>query len=288
MLETGIMYRKKYRINSILKVFITVVLLSFGILMLIPFVWMSIVSFERYANIQPPFPPSFIPKHPSLFNFKIAFENGYLLTSYKNSIIIGIFSVLLDLASALLAGYAFSKGRFKYKKLLFYIVLATMMLPFEARMIPMYMMFTKVKLTNTFLPLILPSIVDGFGILLSKQYFDQLPDSLREAAHIDGSTEFGTFFNVFLPLTGPISATLFILKFMASWNSFIWPLVILTGHKMRTIPLYMASFSGEGGTRAPGLTMCVAFLGIIPVIVVFLFFQKYIIRSIALSGLKGE
>ena len=163
-----------------------------------------------------------------------------------------------------------------------------MMIPFETTIIPMYLMFSKINLTNTFVPLILPSLVDGFGVLLSKQYFDQLPDSLREAAYIDGSGEFRTFFSVFLPLTGPISATLFILKFMSSWNSFIWPLVILTGQDKRTIPIYMASFSSEGGTRIAGLTMAVAFLGIIPVIAVFLFFQKYIIRSIALSGIKGE
>lgn len=269
-------------------VLITAVLLVLGILTVIPFVWMTIVSFERYANIQPPFPPSFIPKHPSFFNFKIAFENGYIISSYKNSAVVAVFSVLLDLASALLAGYAFSKGSFKYKTLLFYIVMATMMLPFEARMIPMYMMFSRAGLTNSFLPLILPNLIDGFGILLTKQYFDQLPGSLREAAHIDGSSEFRTFFSVFLPLTGPISSTLCILKFMGSWNSFIWPLVILTGQEMRTVPIFLASFSGEGGTRAPGLTMCVAFLGIIPVILVFLFLQKYIIRSIALSGLKGE
>lgn len=259
-----------------------------GVLMIVPFVWMIVVSFERYANIQPPFPPSFIPKHPSLFNFKIAIENGDIFKAYLNSTIVAILSVAVNLFSAILAGYAFSKGSFKYKKLLFYIVMATMMIPFETRMIPMYLMFSKIKLTNNFAPLILPCLIDGFGILLSKQYFDQLPDSLREAAYIDGSGEFRTFFSIFLPLTGPISATLCILKFMSSWNSFIWPLVVLTGEKLRTVPIFLASFSGEGGTRAAGLTMCVAFLGIVPVIIVFLFLQKYIIRSIALSGLKGE
>lgn len=266
------------------------ILLVLGTIMIIPFVWMTVVSFERYANIQPPFPPSFILKNPSLFNFKLAFENGYILLAYRNSAAVAICTVAVSLVSATLAGYAFSKGRFKGKKLLFYVVLATMMIPLETRLIPMYMMFNKVSLNNTIVPLVLPYMIDGFHIMLSKQFFDQLPDSLREAAYIDGSGEFRTFFNIFLPLTGPISATMCILTFMSSWNSFLWPLIVLTGQKSRTIPILMAyySFTGEGGTRWAGLTMCVAFLGVIPVIIVFLFLQKYIIRSIALSGLKGE
>jgi multiple sugar transport system permease protein len=266
------------------------VLSVLGIIMILPFVWMTVVSFERYANIQPPFPPSFIVKNPSLFNFKLAFENGYILFAYLNSTVVGVCTVAVSLISATLAGYAFSKGRFNGKKLLFYLVLATMMIPLETRLIPMYMMFKSAGLNNTFIPLILPYMIDGFQIMLSKQFFDNLPDSLREAAYIDGSGEFRTFFSIFLPLTGPITATMCILTFMSSWNSFLWPLIVLTGQKTRTIPILMSyySFTGEGGTRWAGLTMCVAFLGVIPVIIAYLFLQKYIIRSVALSGLKGE
>jgi len=266
------------------------ILLILGIIMIIPFVWMTVVSFERYANIQPPFPPSFKIRNPSLFNFKLAFENGYILRAYFNSLIVSASSVVVCLISSTLAGYAFSKGRFKGKKPLFYLILATLMIPLETRLIPMCMMFNKINMVNSFLPLILPYMIEGFQIMLSKQFFDHLPDSLREAAYIDGSGEFRTFFNIFLPLTGPITATMCILTFMASWNSFLWPLVMLTGAKSRTVPILMAyySFTGEGGTRWAGLTMSVAFLGVIPVIIVFLFLQKYIIRSIALSGLKGE
>mgnify|MGYP000975244760 CR=1 FL=1 len=281
--------RRKKKIVSfdILAFFILLIL---GIIMIAPFIWMTVVSFERYANIQPPFPPSFKIRNPSLFNFKLAFENGYILRAYFNSLIVSASSVVVCLISSTLAGYAFSKGRFKGKKPLFYLILATLMIPLETRLIPMCMMFNKINMVNSFLPLILPYMIEGFQIMLSKQFFDHLPDSLREAAYIDGSGEFRTFFNIFLPLTGPITATMCILTFMASWNSFLWPLVMLTGAKSRTVPILMAyySFTGEGGTRWAGLTMSVAFLGVIPVIIVFLFLQKYIIRSIALSGLKGE
>jgi len=276
--------------SKLVEMAVFAVLLAIGVIMLVPFVWMTVVSFERYANIQPPFPPTFIIKNPSLFNFKLAFENGYILQAYFNSIVIASGTVIVTLVSATLAGYAFSKGRFRGKKFLFFAVLATMMIPLETRLIPMYMMFRSVNLNNTFYPLILPYMIDGFQIMLSKQYFDHLPDSLREAAYIDGSSEFRTFFSIFLPLTGPITATMCILTFLASWNSFLWPMVVLSGEKLRTVPILMAyyAFTGEGGTRWAGLTMCVAFLGVIPVIICFLFLQKYIIRSIALSGLKGE
>ncbi len=256
--------------------------------MMTPFIWMLSVSFERMANVQPPFPPRLIPKEFSFFNYKIILENGSLLRAYMNSGIIAFGTVALNVFSALLAGYAFSKGVFKGKKILFVIILATMMIPKEITLIPMYMMFNKFGLLNTYYPIILPGLLFGFGIILTKQYFDKLPNSLREAAQIDGAGEIRTFVQIFLPLTGPITATLIILAFMYSWNSFIWPMIVLSDQKLQTVPIYLASFSMEDGTRYAGLTMGLATASILPVIIVFLFLQKYIIQSVALSGLKGE
>lgn len=265
-----------------------VLLLLIGVFLVLPFVWMTVVAFERYANIQPPFPPSFRLQNPSLFNFKIITENGGIWTAYKNSFIVAVGSVAVNLVAVLMGGYALSKGKFRGKKLIFLIILATMMIPFETRMIPMFRMFSAIGQTNNFWPLIMPNIIDGFGLLLTKQFFDKLPDSLREAAQIDGASELRIFARVYLPLTSPIMATIVILKFMDSWNSFLWPLVVLTGEETRTVPVFISAFSYEGGTRMAGSTMCVAFLGIIPVLIVFLVLQKYIIQSIALSGTKGE
>ena len=269
-------------------VFITIVLAVLAVLMLAPFIWMVSVSFERMANVQPPFPPRLIPKEPSGFNYKIILENGSLLKAYSNSFIVAVGSVTLNVISALLAGYAFSKGKFKGKNFLFVIILGTMMIPAEITLIPKYMMFNKMGLLNTFYPIILPSLLFGFGIILTKQYFDKLPDSLREAAQIDGSGEIRTFFQVFLPLTGPITATLTILAFMYSWNSFIWPMIVLSNQQLHTVPIYLSSFAQEDGARLAGVTMALAAASILPVIIVFLFLQKYIIQSVALSGLKGE
>ncbi len=259
-----------------------------GLLFIIPFVWMAVVSFERNANIQPPFPPSLIVKEPSLFNFKIITENGNLWRAYRNSFIVAIFSVVINMFSVMLGGYALAKGRFKGKNLIFLVIMATMMIPFETRMIPMFEMFAKLGLTNSFVPLILPNMIDGFGLMLARNFFIKLPDSLGEAARIDGAGPLRVFVQIYLPLSTPIMATIAILKFMGSWNDFLWPLVILTGEETRTVPIFISAFSYEGGTRMAGSTMCVAFMGIIPVLIVFLFLQKYIIQSIALSGVKGE
>lgn len=268
---------------------ISICLLVLGFLMVAPFFYMISVSLERTANIVPPFPPTLIPENPSMFNYKIATENGNLILAYKNSIIVSVLGVLLSITSSLLAGYAFSKGKFKGKKALLLIVLATMMIPFQTRLIPMHQMFYNFGLTNTYWAVILPRILYGFGVLLCKQYFDQLPDSLREAAQIDGGTEFSIFRKVYLPLTGPITATLVILSFMECWNDFLWPLIVLTSNKLHTVPIYLSSFATQdSGEYLAGLTMATATLSIIPIVIVFLFFQKYIIESIALSGLKGE
>ncbi|MBU5673974.1 carbohydrate ABC transporter permease [Paenibacillus brevis] len=263
-------------------------LLGLGVLMLYPFLWMISVSLERTSNIAVPFPPRLIPEQFSLFNYKLVFENGVLFKTYANSAIISLFSVLLSVSSALLAGYAFSRGEFRGKKFLFFAVLATMMIPFEARLIPMFSMFNDLGMINTKYPLIFPAIINALGIVLVKQYFDRLPEGLRESAKIDGANEFTIFFRIFAPLTGPITATLAILAFQDSWNSFLWPLVVINDQDMKTVPLFLSSFSSENGSRLVGVTMATAAMSILPIVVVFLFLQKYIIRSIALSGLKGE
>lgn len=281
------MIRMKDR-QKILNAVVFLLLVATGFTMIYPFVWMISVSLEQTANVAMPFPPRLIPKQFSWFHYGLVFENNKLLLAYWNSIVIAVFCVVLSVSSALLGGYAFSRGNFKGKKLLFFAVLATMMIPFETRLIPMFTMFNDIGLINTKYPLILPSIVNALGLVLAKQYFDQLPEGLRESAKMDGAGEFKTFFYIFAPLTGPITATLSILSFQDSWNSFIWPLVVINDQDLKTVPLFLSSFSTENGGRLAGVTMALAAMSILPMLLVFLFFQKYIIRSIALSGLKGE
>jgi len=284
-MNNSISMKKRERITSTIKFLF---LLIFGIVLMMPFIWMVSVGFDREANISMPFPPRLIPESISSFNYGIVFENGRLLQSYINSGIVTVSSVILGVSSSLLAGYAFSKGKFKGKKILFLIVLCTLMIPMEPRLIPLYKLFNSVGLLNTFWPLILPHLISGMLIFLCKQFFDQLPDTLREAAQIDGAGEFKIFFRVYLPLAGPIAATMVILAFIWSWNDFLWPLVVLNNLELHTVPLYLASFSLENGSSLGGLTMALATVSILPIIIVYLFLQRYIIQSIALSGVKGE
>ncbi|KRG13015.1 sugar ABC transporter permease [Virgibacillus soli] len=265
-----------------------IILFIFGVILMAPFIWMVSVGFDRTANVTMPFPPRLIPEEASPFNYGIVFENGRLIQSYINSGMVTISSVFLGVASSLLAGYAFSKGKFKGKKILFILVLCTLMIPIEPRFIPLYTLFNKVGLLNTFWPLILPTLINGMLIFLCKQFFDQLPDTLREAAQMDGGGEFKIFFRVYLPLAGPIAATMVILAFIWSWNDFMWPLVVLNNQDLHTVPLYLASFSLENGTSLGGLTMALATVSILPIVVLYLFLQRYVIQSIALSGVKGE
>ena len=284
-MKNTISMKKLERMTSVIKYF---VLFFFGIVLMAPFVWMISVGFDRTANIVMPFPPRLIPEAISSFNYGIVFENGRLIQSYINSAIVTVSSVFLSVSASLLAGYALSKGKFKGKRILFVIVLCTLMIPMEPRLIPLYTFFNKLGLLNTFWPLILPSIISGMLIFLCKQFFDQLPDTLREAAQIDGAGEFKIFFRVYLPLAGPIAATMVILSFIWSWNDFMWPLVVINDLNLQTIPLYLASFSLENGSSLGGLTMALATVSVLPIVIVYLFLQKYIIQSIALSGVKGE
>lgn len=277
--------KKMEKLTSVVKFLI---LLIFGVVLIAPFIWMVSVGFDREANISMPFPPRLIPEKISSFNYGLVFENGRLIKSYLNSGIVTISSVLLGVSSSLLAGYAFSKGKFKGKKFLFLIVLCTLMIPMEPRLIPLYKLFNSVNLLNTFWPLILPHLISGMLIFLCKQFFDQLPDTLREAAQIDGAGEFKIFFRIYLPLAGPIAATMVILAFIWSWNDFLWPLVVLNNLDLQTVPLFLASFSLENGSSLGGLTMALATMSILPIIILYLFLQRYIIQSIALSGVKGE
>lgn len=263
-------------------------LILVGTLMLMPFVWMIIVAFDGAANLDIPLPPRFYAKDPSFFNIRVLLQGGQLLTAYKNSFIVAVAATLVDLTTVLMGGYALSKGRFKGRGAIVAVIMSTMMVPFETRMIPMFMMFNKLDLLNNYAALIVPAMLDGFGILMSKQYFDKLPDSLRESAFIDGANEFTIFLRVFLPLCGPITATLAILAFMNSWNSFLWPLIVISSPKMQTVPIFISAYSMENGSRMMGTTMAVAFTAVIPVLIVFLFLQKYIIQSVATSGIKGE
>ena len=188
--------------------------------------------------------------------------------------------------TALVSGYAFAKGRFFGKKFWYLILLAVMMLPFESRMIPLYMIYYNIGLLNTYWPLILGQFTYVYGIFFARTFIMGIPDSLREAAMSDGASEWRIFLQIILPLCKPIAATLAILQAIAHWNNYLWPLIVLKDYSKQVISVGVALFSASVDAIYYGPRMALAVLSAVPMIIVFLFLQKYIVQSIAVTGIK--
>ncbi|MBW7456143.1 carbohydrate ABC transporter permease [Paenibacillus sepulcri] len=264
------------------------ILLAFGSLfMIIPFIWMLSTSFDWSARLELSFPPRFFPAEPSMKNYQAAFTNVPMLRYIVNSLIVSIGTIVISVLSALLSGYALSKIRFRGATVVLVLALSTMMIPFEMTMIPQYMMFSKFGLLDSYWAFYLPAIGYTFGTFLAKAFMDQLPGALREAAIIDGAGEGTVFWRIYLPLCAPIVATLVILLFLGVWNDLLWPLLVLKSADKFTIQLGLGMFAYNNGlNRFPSIILAATTVSLLPVFVLYLFLQRYIIESIALSGIK--
>lgn len=265
---------------------LTSVLLIGSLVMIIPFIWMVFTSFDWAARLKIPFPPRFWPEEFSIKTYQMAFTNIPMLKYMINSLIVSVGVILFSLTSALLSGYAISKLKFKGANIVLLLALSTMMIPFEMTMIPQYLMFAEFKLLDTYWAFFLPALNYAFGTFLAKSFIDQLPGSLREAAIIDGASEFTVFIKIYLPLCIPILATMIILQFLAVWNDLLWPLLALKTPDKYTIQLGLAMFSYNKDLPLPSVIMAATTVSLIPVIVLYLFLQRFIVESIALSGIK--
>ena len=261
--------------------------LCFGaLIMLLPFIWMLTTSLSRKANQSMPRIPSFWPADPSLFNYQVAVGSLPIGQYYLNSLfVVGVTTFGYLLFSAI-AGYAFAKGRFPGKTVLFVIFLSTLFIPFETRMIPLYHQMAGLGLTNTYWALILPFLAGGFGTFLMRQTISTIPDELIEAARIDGASELRIFFQIVLPLCRPTLATLAILNIIWRWNDVLWPLLVTSDRKLYTVTQGLALAGRASGIHV-GVALATAVMAILPVIVAYLFLQRYVIRSIVSSGVKG-
>jgi multiple sugar transport system permease protein len=262
-------------------------ILSIGALTtILPFFWMAATSLDIKANVQLPFPPRLFPKEISFMNYYVAFNNIPLARYLLNSFYVTLLTIIFRLTSSLLAGYALSKINFKGKKILLLLSLATLMVPFEMLVIPMWKVFRLVGLLDNYWAIILPAISWPWGVFLAKQYMDSIPTSLKESAKIDGANELQIFIDIYFPLSGPIVATLAIFAFLASWNSFLWPLIVISDDQKYLIQIGIAMLTSLHSRIYPSMTMALSVVSAIPVIIVFLFLQKYIVESISLTGLK--
>ena len=279
-----IIRRKKWSVSQLI---LTIVLFLGSFIMIVPFLWMLVTSFDWGARLNISFPPKIWPEEPSIRTYEAAFTNINMFKYIGNSALVSAGVIIVSSLSALLSGYALSKLRFKGANLVLLLALSTMMIPFEMTMIPQYLLFSKLGLVDNYLAFYLPAMNYAFGTFLAKAFFDQLPSSLREAAVLDGAKEITVFSRVYLPLCTPIIATMIILLFLSVWNDMLWPLLVLKSAAKYTIQIGLAMFTYNNGiNQQPAIIMAATSISLIPVVVVYLFLQRYIIESIALSGIK--
>jgi multiple sugar transport system permease protein len=268
------------------QIIIFIIMVIGAIAMIAPFEWMLATSFSRSANIAMPRLPRFWPTDPSFFNYEVAIKNLPLVRFYLNSIFVTVATTLGYLFFSSLTGYAFAKGRFIGKSVLFIILLTTLMIPFEIRMIPMYQLMRQIHLSDSYAALILPFITGGFGTFLMRQYITAIPDELIDAARVDGASEWTIYTRIVLPLCGPPLAALTVLSALWRWNDVLWPLLVISDRDLYTITFGLA-MTGRSQGIYTGVALATSAIAILPIMILYLFLQRYIIRGIMLTGLKG-
>jgi multiple sugar transport system permease protein len=259
-----------------------------ALLMAAPVIWMFVTSLKPESDVLS-LPPRWIPKTTSLENYQSLFtkaEEFPVTRWFFNSVGIAFTVTFLVLLISSMAAFAFSRIQFKGRDSLFLFVVATMIIPGQVTLIPVFLIVTKLGLFNTYGGVILPGLASAFGVFLLRQFFLTIPEELEEAAFLDGAGLWTIYCRVILPLSKPALATLAIFTFMGSWNDFVWPLIVTNDIEMRTLPVGLSIFQGRYNLEY-GITMAAAVLTTLPMIVMFLIFQKRITEGIALTGLKG-
>jgi multiple sugar transport system permease protein len=260
-----------------------VALVAGALLTAFPFFWMVTSSLkpltEAVSNT-----PAILPHKPTFSAYVSLFRDLDFGTYLLNTIVV----VAIDSVGVVLmamAGYAFAKLAFRGKRLMFGLILATLMIPVQVTMIPTYLLLNSVRLTNTLVGIALPTLVSAFGIFLFRQFMSTIPDDLLDAARLDGANEARTFISVVLPMSKPVLAVQAVLTFIAGWNSFLWPLVIANDQSKYTLSVGLALLNQQQFVN-PGLQMAGAALMVLPILIVFVIFQKHIVRGFVTSGLK--
>jgi multiple sugar transport system permease protein len=263
-----------------------VILIPVSLVAVLPFVWMVFGSFKTGREIRQ-IPPTFFPQQFTVDNYQTILEDEDLPLAlfYRNSAIIAGANVVQVLFTSSLFGYIFAKFEFRGKSILFWFILATMMIPFQVTMIPGYLILARLGLINRLWGLIIPAAIDAFGIFLFRQFSLSIPNELIDAARVDGASEFRIYRSIVLYQLGPALATFGMLSFMFNWNAYLWPLIVLTEQNVRTLPIILTWYSHLHQQQLH-LTMAASVLVILPVLLVFLLAQRWIVRGITLTGIK--
>lgn len=264
------------------------VLIALGAgIMMVPFAWMLSASLMTPPEIAAR-PPVWVPAVPQWQNYRDVVQVIPMGRMYMNSLFVTVVTVVGILFTSSMAGYAFAKFEFPGRHVLFVGMLGTMMIPFFVTLIPVYYIVRLLGWLDSYAGLIVPNLISAYGIFLMRQFILDLPDELLDAARMDGASEFAIYYRIVLPLCLPALATLGTFTFIGTWNSFLWPLLVVSSRTLFTIPLGLNSlrlYAGEA--RNLNLLMAGTSLAIVPVLLVFVFMQRFFIRGIALTGLKG-
>lgn len=281
------MTRAQRRLRSRISAILTHSILSLGaIFMLLPMIWMLATSFKLPGEIAV-WPPHLFPQEPTFSNYSGLFQAAPFLQFFGNSAFISIASTISCVITSMIAGAVFAKYRFPGRAVLFMLVLATAIVPFEAYMIPLYIELVRIHWINTYQAIILPTLVMSFGIFLVRQHVaSAVPDELMEAARVDGASEWWTFRRVLVPLSGNAISAVGIFAFIQAWAAFIWPLLVANNQLLFNMEVGLTAFqfrfSADYGKLMAGST-----LSTIPMLIVFLLLRRRIIENMALTGIKG-
>nr|WP_309100430.1 carbohydrate ABC transporter permease [Fredinandcohnia onubensis] len=267
------------------KGFIYLILILGSLLMLLPFIWMLSTSLKSSGEVTS-MPPIWIPENFKWENYAEAFKMAPFVKYFINSVIVTILSTIGELLTTILAAYAFSRVSFYGRDFIFAILLGTMMVPGEVLLIPNYVTLSNLGWIDQYEALIVPWLASIFSIFLLRQFFLGIPKELSYAAKIDGCRDFRFLWTIMVPLAKPALITIILLKAIGSWNAFLWPLIVTQSKEMRTLPVGLTSFSTEAGTIYE-LLMAASTMIILPMIILYIILQKYIIEGVAKAGIKG-
>jgi multiple sugar transport system permease protein len=285
MISTKVSTKKVANFLLLLARYALALLIAF--IMALPFAWMLGTSFKPIDETVR-FPPTFLPERAVGFaNYQEVMTRAPFFLFFANSTVVAVAVTTGALLTSALAGYIFAKFTFWGRDTLFFMIVSTMMVPFHVVLIPIFLMTRALGLYNTLWALIVPGLVTAWGIFLMRQYMKSMPSELLDAARIDGASEMGIFARIVLPLSRPGLAALGIFIFMANWNSFLWPVIVIADAPKRTLPLGLAIFSQGFGITRWNLVMAATVLTCLPILIVFAIAQRSFIEGITLGGLKG-
>ncbi len=276
---------KQSNIKSLTKIILYLILIFLAICMLIPFAWMLSASLKLDRDVFS-FPMEWIPSSPRWENYKDIWTKIPLATFIKNTAKIAVIVTFLQVISSSFAAYAFAKLDFKGKKILFLGYISTIAVPWQAYMVPQFIMMRQLGLNNSHLAIICLQAFSAFGVFMMRQFYQGVPDELCEAARIDGLSEYKIWFKIMLPLSLPAISTLTIFTFVNTWNDFLGPQIYLISTELKTIQIGLRMFIAQYSSEY-GLIMAASVVALIPVLFIFLSLQKFFVQGVASAGLKG-